>query len=205
MIPSSVSVQRAYPGYPRGIAVTTGLQVILNDRLQVRGIAAHLLALLSEKPPEKDVAQIHAKRIPVQSKWLSSSLISLWRSMTSGPAQLIHNFMSLSSITLFLQAVRVCHAQMQGQSISASLAFRITNLLLETTLTLLKDTPLPLMSFLEETLCINLLEIAALSQSSDDLDTRVSDFVAKPLTDLIADKGRFERLGHDLRVRMVLL
>ena len=180
--------------------MTTSLQVTLNDRLQARGIAAHLLILLSERLPKKSRVQVNANRIPVQSKWLSSSLIRLWRSMTSEPVQLVHNCMSLSSITLLLQAIRVSHAQIQFESFSSSVIFRTIELLLQTTLTLLKDTPLPLMTFLENALCINLLEIAALSQSSEDLGTRVSESIAKPLTDLIADKGRFERLGHDLQV-----
>ena len=200
MIPSSATVQKAYRDDSWESGFPEDLHVSPRSRLHARGMVAYIIALLSDNRHESPGYLMDTKYISGQSNWLTNTIFRLWRSMAPQSVQLLDNHISAFSLALFLKSVRLCCIRMMIDKSPASMAARMSNLLMYTALVTLGDLPLPLDPNLEKTLSTNLLEIVTLVQSPRQINSGLIDVIAKGLSNVVAKQGRFEGLGHDLQV-----
>ncbi len=198
-VPSTTTLLNVYPGYLQDHGPQDTFQVVCNDRVQVLSITMCLLALSTTISPSAGETWWTINSFSEHGQLLSD-LTRFWHSVAVGGVQLDGNQASMTSLVLFLDSLRSFCTRYVAADIQNSTLPRFSILFSQVITTFLNVQPLPLMSSIETSLCLNLITVAALSRQSNQLHRCLFDDVLPSLLSARNDPGRLGGLGEDLQV-----
>lgn len=199
IVPSATTISKVYPGYLQDHNPHNAFQVMPNNKAELLSMTMCLLALSTTILPSAGDTMRTINSSSPHGRVLSD-LTRFWNYIASEGVQLDSSQVSVTSLVLFLNSLRSFCTHFTATYYQVPTLARFSLLLSQVTTTFLSIQPLPLLSSIETSLCLNLITVAALSQKSDQFHRYFVDDVLPSIAGAKRDPGRFDGLGKDLQV-----